>query len=148
MKAPVFVDTNIFLYARDCRYPDKQAVTQAWLEFLARTRQGRLSAQVLVEFYAAATNACKLALPAKQAQADVESLTHWHPVASDIALWRVAWRLGDKHAMSWWDSMIAAAALAAGCGTLLSEDFQDGLVIDGSLTVVNPLAPGAPSPGD
>lgn len=35
--------------------------------------------------------------------------------------------------------MIVAAALLAGCDTLVSEDMQDGLVIDDRLRIVNPF---------
>jgi predicted nucleic acid-binding protein len=144
---PVFVDTNILLYARDTRDQRKQAAAQAWLEHLARARQGRISTQVLFEFYAAATHSGKLSLPTAKARADVEALAHWCPVASDATLWREAWRLADRYGFSWWDSLIVAAAVSAGCGTLLSEDFQDGMAIGPNLTVVNPLVPGAPGPG-
>jgi predicted nucleic acid-binding protein len=36
--------------------------------------------------------------------------------------------------------LIIAAALEAGCSELWSEDLQAGRVIDGRLTIVNPLA--------
>jgi predicted nucleic acid-binding protein len=35
--------------------------------------------------------------------------------------------------------MIAAAALAADCDTLWSEDMQDGMVVEGRLKIVNPF---------
>jgi predicted nucleic acid-binding protein len=38
-----------------------------------------------------------------------------------------------------WDSVIVATALKAGCSILYSEDLQNGRIIDGPLTVVNPL---------
>jgi predicted nucleic acid-binding protein len=41
-----------------------------------------------------------------------------------------------------YDALIIASALEAGCGTLLSEDLQDGQLIDGRLTVRNPFAKG------
>jgi predicted nucleic acid-binding protein len=37
--------------------------------------------------------------------------------------------------------MIAAAALAADCDTLWSEDMQDGMVVEGRLKIVNPFIP-------
>ena len=41
--------------------------------------------------------------------------------------------------LSHWDSLIVAAALAAGCDTLYSEDMQDGQVFEGRLTLKNPF---------
>ena len=39
-----------------------------------------------------------------------------------------------------YDALIAASALEAECTALYSEDFQDGQVIEGRLTVRNPFA--------
>lgn len=47
--------------------------------------------------------------------------------------------LAARYGFSLYDAMIAAAALRAGCDTLLSEDFQAGQLIDGRLKVVNPF---------
>jgi predicted nucleic acid-binding protein len=47
--ALVFVDTNVFLYARDAGEPTKQPRAAAWLEQLWRERSGRTSMQVLSE---------------------------------------------------------------------------------------------------
>jgi predicted nucleic acid-binding protein len=44
-----------------------------------------------------------------------------------------------RHNFSVYDAMIVAAALEAGCDTLYTEDMQDGLVVDGSLTIRNPF---------
>lgn len=44
-----------------------------------------------------------------------------------------------RYGLSVYDSMIVGAALVAGCDRLLSEDMQDGLVIEGVLRVVNPF---------
>lgn len=49
-----------------------------------------------------------------------------------------AWRIEDRFQLSWWDSLIVAAAQRAGCQYLLSEDFQPGQAFDG-VTVVNPF---------
>lgn len=42
--------------------------------------------------------------------------------------------------ISWWDSLIAAAAQASACRILLTEDLQDGQVLD-TVRVLNPFAP-------
>jgi len=47
--------------------------------------------------------------------------------------------VSERYGFSIYDSMIVAAALIAGCRTLLSEDLQDGQVIDGELTVRDPF---------
>ena len=138
----VFIDTNVLVYFRDPRDQHKQAVSAQWLTELARSRRGRVSAQVLIEFYVVATNSAKLGRSVAAARADVESFAAWNPVLPDLALFRQAWQVSDTYAVSWWDSMIIAAALVARCGTLLSEDMQHGLVVNDMLTIRNPFAPG------
>ena len=51
MTGPYFVDTNVLVYARDASEPKKQSQAYDWLTFLWQTRQGRLSMQVLQEYY-------------------------------------------------------------------------------------------------
>jgi len=50
-----------------------------------------------------------------------------------------ALELGDRYQLSHWDALIVAAALAADCDTLFSEDLQHGQIFGGQLTVVNPF---------
>ncbi len=45
-----------------------------------------------------------------------------------------------RYGFSWYDSLIVATALEAGCDTLYTEDLQHGQVIEGRLTVTNPFA--------
>ena len=47
--------------------------------------------------------------------------------------------LAERYQLSVYDSMIVSAALSAECDTLLSEDLQDGLLINGRLCVLNPF---------
>ena len=47
--------------------------------------------------------------------------------------------LTERYQLSVYDSMIVSAALSAECDTLLSEDLQDGLLINGRLRVLNPF---------
>lgn len=142
----IFGDTNILAYAHDLRDPHKQRIAVAWLAALARQRNGRLSWQVLIEFYAVATHPRKLAMAESAARSDVLALQAWNQVGPDAELLSTAWSVQARYDFSWWDAMIVAAALRAGCETLLSEDLQDGQVIDGKLTLSNPFAADAPQP--
>lgn len=51
----VFVDTNILLYARDASEPDKQPVAAERLDQLWDAKNGKLSVQVLNEYFVNAT---------------------------------------------------------------------------------------------
>ena len=50
-----------------------------------------------------------------------------------------ALNIAERYGFSHYDSVIVATALEAGCTTLFSEDMQDGQIIEGRLTVVNPF---------
>ena len=47
--------------------------------------------------------------------------------------------LAERYQLSVYDSMIVSAALSAECDTLLSEDLQNGLLINGRLRFLNPF---------
>jgi predicted nucleic acid-binding protein len=137
---PHFVDTNVLVYARDARDPRKQARALQVLESLWQSRLGRLSFQVLQEYYVTVTRKLSPGLTPEEAREDVRDLLAWNPVPVTAAVLEQAWDVEARFALTWWDGLIVASALTAGCATLLSEDFQDGLRI-GGLQVRNPFAP-------
>jgi predicted nucleic acid-binding protein len=142
MTAPVFVDSNIFLYAVDDADPRKQRVARDWRAELWKSRRGRVSFQVLNEFY---VNAVRLNPAASdEARAEVRDLLAWNPVIVDATLIERGWKLQDRYHLSYWDSLIVAAAKAASCRYLLTEDLQSGQELDG-VEVVNPFVSRAPS---
>ena len=77
-------------------------------------------------------------LPSDEARQDVRDLAAWRPVRIDEAIVEAAWRLEDRYELSFWDSLIVAAAQAAACEALLTEDLQHGLDIDG-LRIADPF---------
>jgi predicted nucleic acid-binding protein len=68
----------------------------------------------------------------------VRSFLPWRPVTVDTRVLEAAWSIQDRHRLSWWDSLIAAAAQVAGCAYLLSADLQNDLRL-GTVRVVNPF---------
>jgi predicted nucleic acid-binding protein len=134
----IFVDTNVFVYARDSSQPGKQPAAARWLEVLWSTRTGRTSTQVLSEYYVTVTRKLTPGLPVVEARGDVEDLGAWKPLAIDDVLVRSAWIVEDRYGFSWWDSLMVAAAEHLRCSHLLTEDLQDGQELDG-LTVVDPF---------
>lgn len=142
-----FLDTNLLIYRRDPREPEKQRIAYAWIATLGRERRGRLSWQVLQEFYDVATRKLgAFGFSADLARLDVRLLAQWNPPEPDLSLAESAWSLQDRHGLSWWDALIVASALRQECAVLLSEDMQHGLSIDNRLTIINPFASDAPSP--
>jgi predicted nucleic acid-binding protein len=136
MTAPVFVDSNVFLYALDKADLKKQQAARNWRAELWKSRRGRLSFQVLGEFY---VNAVRLLPKARdEARAEVRDLLAWQPVITDAALLEQGWKLQDRYQLSYWDALIVAAAKTSSCSYLLTEDLQAGQNLDG-IEVVNPF---------
>jgi predicted nucleic acid-binding protein len=136
MIAPVFVDTNVFIYAVDLGDPKKQRVAQRWLDELWKNKRGRLSFQVLQEFYAQVTR--KQPSAADEARAEVRGLLAWDPVPVSAGLLEQGWKNQDRYQLSFWDALILAAAKASSCRYLLTEDLQDGQELD-KILVLNPF---------
>jgi predicted nucleic acid-binding protein len=136
MTGAVFVDTNVLLYARDARVKSKHARALDWMRALWDSGAGRLSVQVLNEFYANA--AAKLKVPQTLARDDVRRLWAWQPWVPDELTFEAAWALQDRYNLSYWDAQIVAAAQQLGCEWLLSEDLQDGQSF-GSVQVISPF---------
>ena len=65
MSAPIFVDTNILVYAHDASAGAKQKRASALLEDLWDTRDGCVSVQILQEFFVTVTRSSPLAIEAR-----------------------------------------------------------------------------------
>jgi len=136
MTAPVFVDTNVLIYALDESNPQKQDAARLWRAELWRSRRGRISFQVLQEFYLKVTK--KWPAAKQEARSEIRDLLAWQPVVIDEAMVERAWKIQDRYQFSFWDALIVAAAKAASCRFLLTEDLQAEQELDG-LLVVNPF---------
>ena len=145
MTGSVFVDTNVLVYARDASEPEKQPRALAWMEWLWSQQSGRVSTQVLQEYYQTVTRKLKPGLDPQAARADVRDLGAWNPVTIDHPVLERAWKLEDRYRFSWWDSLILAAACQAECEIVLSEDLASGQRVD-SLRIVNPFDTPPPGP--
>ena len=139
MTGPVFVDTNVLVYRADASDPVKQARADAWYRFLWRSRAGRLSFQILLELYSILTRKLTPGFDEPEAREIVRELTAWRPVVVDLPVVERAWLLQKDHLLSWWDSLVVAAAQTCECRVLLTEDLQDGQVFD-AVRVVSPFA--------
>ncbi len=125
MTERVFVDTNVLVYGRDASEPTKQKQAMAWLARLWSEKTGRLSFQVLNEFYVTVTNKLQPGMDPQSAREDVRSLLAWRPIPVDARVVEGAWRIQDRYKLSWWDALIVSAAQASDCRYLLTEDLQE-----------------------
>jgi predicted nucleic acid-binding protein len=133
----IFVDSNIWLYALiEEEDPDpRRAVAN---RLLSVSRQPWVSTQVIREV---SVNLLKKAATPEPAIRRLISAWYadCHVIEATESQFLLASRLRESLALSYWDSLIVAAALEAGCVTLYTEDMQHGQVIDGCLTLVNPF---------
>jgi predicted nucleic acid-binding protein len=135
MKARVFFDTNVLVYADDADSGPKRDRARALIA--AEFANGVLSTQVLVEYYGVARRKLRMdAATAVQRTRDYADMTVM-PTNADMVLRALA--LHQRAGLSHWEALIVQAALDAGCRTLLSEDLQAGRTVDG-LHVINPFA--------
>ena len=133
-----FVDTNLLVCSRDASEHEKQQKAMKWMTRLWQDKSGRLSYQVLQEFYITVTHKLKPGLPVHIARMDVRSLMSWQPVPSSDSMLERAWAIQDRYALSWWDALIVSAAQIAECNYLLTEDLLENQHL-GAVTVLNPF---------
>ena len=130
--AASFVDTNVLLYLASA---DSSKADRAEGILAAG---GVVSVQVLNEFVHVARRKMHLSwadirefLDAFRQMMDVRDVT--------LKVHEDGLRFAEQHGFSTFDAMIVAAALDAGCGRLLTEDLQPGMLVDGRLTIENPF---------
>jgi predicted nucleic acid-binding protein len=126
MTGRYFVDANVFVYTHDHRDPRKHALALKWLDRLWQERSGCTSIQVLSEFYAVATRKLAVKVRPDVAWQYVERYLSWLPQPVDETLLRRAREVELRYKLSWWDSMVVAAAQLQDCDVLLTEDLQHG----------------------
>lgn len=139
MSAEFFLDTNVVLYAYDRESPEKQATAQRLLKAAIREENAAVSPQVLGEFYVNATRKFAEPLPHNEVRDIVAALAQLPCVELDELSALRAIDISAQHGISYWDALIIASALRAGCSILYSEDLSAGQDYDG-VTVVNPFS--------
>lgn len=139
MSGRAFLDTNLFVYAYDRRDAIKQSIALNLIRDLTESDEGVISYQVAQEFFNVALKQSKIAMPIADAQILLQDV--FRPllkVPSTVTLVSKALEIEGRYLLSWYDSLIVAAAQQAGCGVLYSEDLQHGQRF-GDLTVRNPF---------
>jgi predicted nucleic acid-binding protein len=137
MRADIFVDSNVFLYAGAPDDP-RHAMASRLLRHLLANSRVAVSPQVLGEV---CTNLRRnVGVEAATARA-LGILEVCEVRTLDERTTTDALRIMGRYGFDYWDSQIVAAAVAADVRFLTTEDLQDGQVIEG-VTVVNPFSPG------
>lgn len=139
MTVRTFVDSNVLIYAYDLDAGSRRERSMRRLDALWRDRAGRLSTQVLQEFYVNATQKIRPPLNRSIARDIVRQYGAWvHSPITPATILR-ATEIADIWRLSFWDAMILSAAEQEEAVEVLSEDLNHGQVIAG-VRVVNPFA--------
>lgn len=137
-KGKFFVDTNLLVYAYDSSAGKKWRTSLEVLSLLWTHRTGVLSTQVIQDLFVSLTQKVKNPILPETAKEIISDLIRWPLVVNDGGNILRAIDLQIKYHFSFWDSLILEAAITSKSEFLLSEDFQDGQVIE-SVTIINPF---------
>jgi predicted nucleic acid-binding protein len=133
----IALDTNVLAYAEGVNDAKRR---DAALDILARLPQDAIvvPVQALGELFTVLVR--KAGRDAARAR---DAVLGWRDafgvIETSPAVLLAAMDLATDHELSMWDAIMLAAAAAAGCRLLLSEDLQDGFTWNG-VTVANPFA--------
>jgi len=139
MKGKVFIDTNIFIYFFSTKDLEKKKISSNIIKASFKSDRFYVSYQVIQEF----SNVMLTKGQPPMKEKDILSLIDkiLDPICSfypNINFYKNALKLREKNKLSYYDSLIALAALDLDCDYLFSEDFNDGAKIN-KLKIINPF---------
>ncbi len=139
MSADTFLDTNVFVYHVDATDKAKHAIAERIVREGLLAGTTCISFQVAQEFLNVATRKFRRPLTPELAREYLDTvLAPMMKVPASVGLYQRALDVQARWRFGFYDSLIVAAALAAGCTRLLTEDLQDGQRIE-ALTIENPF---------
>jgi predicted nucleic acid-binding protein len=135
MPDKVFIDTNVLIYGYSDDEPDKR---QRAIDCV-RSGEAWISTQVLNETINVLKR--KFSLSYSQIREAVQELSEGFPIVLvSVNTIEMALNLAERYQYSYFDSLILASALEAGCQILYSEDLHDGQRIENQLMIINPFS--------
>lgn len=133
-----FLDANVILYVFEEDDQRKRAIARAIINS-AKEPEFCISFQVVQEVLNnVVRNSPRSRARANAARALEDILNPLWRVQPSSQLYESALRIVERYEYSFYDSLIIAAALDAGCDRLLTEDMQHGQRIEG-LVIENPF---------
>ena len=139
MSANVFIDTNIFVYQLEVQDERKSNIANGIIREGIETGNACISFQVIQECLNTIARKAEICLTKEQACRYLDVvLSPLLQIYPGIEFYRKGLEIQARYKFSFYDSLIIAAALEAGCNSLLSEDLQHGQQIEG-MTIQNPF---------
>ena len=139
MNARDFIDTNVFVYQLERIDARKATIADRLIRQGITNGAACISFQVVQECFNTALRKAEIPLAEDDLRRYLEAvLMPLLRVHSSVHLYRSSLDIHDRYGFSYYDSLIVAAALEAGCTRLYTEDMQHGQRID-RLTIVDPF---------
>jgi predicted nucleic acid-binding protein len=139
MSAEYFIDTNLFIYQLEASDERKSAIADRIIRKGIETRNACVSFQVVQECLNTVLRKAEIPLSTDETKQYLDNvLAPLYRVPAGLSLYRRALDLQSRYRYGFYDSLVIAAALDAGCTRLYSEDLQNGQRIEG-LTINNPI---------
>lgn len=135
-----YVDTNVFIYLFDSMSDRKREIAAGIYRSLLRSNQGCTSLLVVSEWRNVMTRKYASVIPARMRMDFLRLFEAWSPATITLSTILKAEALTANYSLSPFDSLHVQSALDQTCRYFLSEDMQDGLVIENQLEIVNPFA--------
>lgn len=135
----IFIDTSLFVYSIDQKEAQKKEKARKILKQIVEAHQPVISTQVIQEFYVVATT--KLKADQLIVKNIIHNFRNMDVVNNDLQLIEQAIDVSVISQLSFWDSLIIAAAEKANCEFVFSEDLNAGQTYRG-VVVVNPFVTG------
>ena len=138
--ADILIDTNVLVYAHDRGEFVKQQQAIRALEALQLAGTGRLTAQVLAEFFRVVTKSARPLLTIEQARQQLGYIARTWPVldVTPLVVLEAARGVQD-HQLSYYDAQVWATARLNQIPVIFSEDFTSGITLEG-VRIINPFA--------
>jgi predicted nucleic acid-binding protein len=139
--AAFLLDTNVLLYTYDSSDATKRSRAIEVVDRLTATHAGALSVQVLGEFFWNATRKLRQPIPAERVERSLTAYAQtWTVFDLTPLIVLEAIRGALRYQFAYWDGLIWATAKLNSVPTVLSEDFNDGALIEG-VRFRNPFQP-------
>jgi predicted nucleic acid-binding protein len=137
MTGNVFIDTNIFLYAKFNDGSDKFKVANDLFSTYFRLGKPFISTQVVNEFCVNAIKKGGEPWEIHTTASHFDKYFYIIPVTMNTIV--ESFRIYDSYQFSHWDCLIVASALESSCEILYTEDLSDGQIINKDLKIINPF---------
>jgi predicted nucleic acid-binding protein len=137
MTDKIFIDSNVWIYLFTSDDKDKNVKAKQFIRDNSNSSVFIISYQVINEVSSVLK---KKKFTETQIQFVIKMIAESCVIQNfSIEIVLAASSLREKLALSFWDSLVIASANAAQCSMLVSEDMQNGQIIERTLTIKNPF---------